>query len=542
MTHIARSFAPLVGKHGWRDTDRMPTDHQGSPGPTIVLTGEPLTIVQVEDLSFGRSRIEIPAVTIDRVRASRGVVERAMADGRTIYGVNTGFGSLANTRVAPDDLRALQLNLIRSHAACIGDPLPTQTVRAMLGLLCASLCRGHSGVRPVIVETLASMLNAGVTPIVPETGSVGASGDLAPLAHAVLVALGEGEAEHEGVRLGGKEAMRRAGIEPIHLEAKEGLALINGTHLMAARAALSMGAIDRCMDAAIVATGLAIDAAKATDSFLDPRVHTLRNQPNQAHAAALILRLLEGSAILPSHSVDDPRVQDPYSYRCAPVVLGAAMDLIEAARGTIERELGAVTDNPLVFGDDNSEGSDIVSAGNFHGMPLAVQLDALSIALCHVAGIAERRVFQLISARDPENPLTPYLSPKPGTQSGLMITQYTAAACVNEMQTLAFPASVANIPTCAGMEDYNSFGPTSARQLNRAVDLAQSVIAIEMLCCCAALDQQKLKSGRNLEEARRIVREAVPRLTEDRSPSPDIEAIRSMIGQGRFSRLVGSAE
>ncbi|MCB9847705.1 MAG: histidine ammonia-lyase [Phycisphaeraceae bacterium] len=511
-------------------------------GPSITLDGEPLTIEQVERLARNGARVVIPQETIGRVEASRSVVEKAMAEGRTIYGVNTGFGSLANTRVGAEDLRALQLNLIRSHAACVGDPLPSHTVRAMMGLLCASLCRGHSGVRPVVVETLAAMLNEGVTPIVPATGSVGASGDLAPLAHAVLVALGEGEAELEGMRMLGGDAMQQAGIDPIHLEAKEGLALINGTHLMAARAALALSAIERCLGAAFVATGLAIDAAKATDSFLDPRVHAVRNQPNQAKAAAIIRDLLAGSETLPSHRVDDPRVQDPYSYRCAPVVLGAAMDLIDAARAVVERELGAVTDNPLVFGHDGSEGADVVSAGNFHGMPLAVQLDTMSIALCHVAGIAERRVFQLIAARDPENPLTPYLSPKPGTQSGLMITQYTAAACVNELQSLANPASVSNIPTCAGMEDYNSFGPTSAAQLNRAVDLAHWVIAIEILCCCAALDQHPLKTGRRLEQARRIVRETVPPLTEDRSPSPDIEAIVSLIRAGAFLNLIDHPE
>ena len=520
----------------------MPDPLKPSPDEVIMLTGEPLTFGDVERIAHAHAVIEIPEETIDRIKASRSIVENAMAEGRTIYGVNTGFGSLANTRVGPDDLRALQLNLIRSHAACVGNPLPIPTVRAMLGLLCASLCRGHSGVRPVVVKTLVEMLNVGITPIVPETGSVGASGDLAPLAHAVLVALGEGEAELAGKRYTGGDALRQVGIEPIQLEAKEGLALINGTHLMAACASLSLCAIDRLMAAAVVATGLAIDAAKATDAFLDPRVHAVRNQPNQARAASLILDQLAGSAILPSHRVDDPRVQDPYSYRCAPVVLGAAMDLIDAARGTIERELGAVTDNPLVFGADHSDGPDIVSAGNFHGMQLAVQLDTLSIAMCHIAGIAERRIFQLLAARDPYNPLLPHLSPKPGAQSGLMVTQYTAAACVNELQTLATPASVANIPTCAGMEDYNSFGPTSARQLDRAVDLASNVVAIELLCCCAALDQQPLKTGRKLEKARRIVREEVPALTEDRPPSPDIEAIKSMILAGRFSSLVVETE
>jgi len=504
----------------------------------ISLTGAALKIEQVERIAYGQATVEVSEQAHERILGSRAVVERAMADGRTVYGINTGFGSLASTRIPPAELRDLQLNLIRSHAAGVGDPLPIITVRAMSALLCASLCRGLSGVRPVVAETLTAMLNRGVTPVVPETGSVGASGDLAPLAHSVLVMLGEGEAFHDGQRMPGGEAMRLAGVEPIRLEAKEGLALINGTHLMTARACLALCVIDRLMSAALIATGLAIDAAKATDAFLDPRVHEARNQPNQALTAKALRRLLEGSEILPSHRVDDPRVQDPYSYRCAPVVLGACLDLIGAARGVVERELGAVSDNPLVFGDDGSGGPDIISAGNFHGMPIAVQLDSLGVALCHLAGIAERRVFQLLSARDPVNPLTPHLSPKPGTQSGLMITQYTAAACVNELQTLSTPASVANIPTCAGMEDYNSFGPTAATQLNRGVDLASYVIAIELLCCCAALDQQKHRTGPTLEQARRLIREVVPPLTEDRSPTPDIEAINRLIRAGQFLPLV----
>ncbi len=465
------------------------------------------------------------------IRASRRVVDDVVARRQVTYGVNTGFGSLSRVQIPADQVRQVQRNLIRSHAAGIGEWLPRDIVRAVMLILAASLSRGHSGVRLEVVETLIAMLNANITPLVPSRGSVGASGDLAPLAHVILVLIGEGEAEVDGEVISGADALSQAGIEPIVLEAKEGLALINGTHLMAAIGSLLCVDVGRLLEAAISTAALSIDACRATDAFLDERVHQIRHQTGQQYVAQKMRELLAGSQVVLDHKTDDPRVQDPYSLRCTPQVLGAASDMIDYVRQIIERELGAVTDNPLVF-----ENGDVISAGNFHGMPLAMALDSLSIAVAHIAGISERRVYYLLSASDSENPLNPYLSPQPGLHSGLMIAQYTAAAACNEIQTLAAPASVHNIPTSAGMEDYNSMGVTAAHQAWHAVDLAMHVVAIELLCSAEALDYQRpLRSGDGVEHVHDLVRAEVPRLTEDRSPTPDIQKIVTLIREGVFS-------
>src|SRR5690606_32365264 len=373
--------------------------------------------------------------------------------------------------------------------------LAPEFVRAMQLLLVASLCRGLSGVRPLLAERLVQLLNANVVPIVPSVGSVGASGDLAPLAHAALILIGEGEAWYDGARLDGRTVLSRLGLEPLELEAKEGLALINGTHLMAGIGALALLDIERLFAAALCAAAMSIDACRGTDAFLDDRVHAARGQSGQREVAERLRALIAGSQIVPSHLHDDPRVQDPYSLRCAPQVLGAALDAITFARGIVARELGAVTDNPLVF-DESSNTRRVVAAGNFHGMPLAMAFDLLLVALAHVAGISERRVYYILAASDAENRLNPHLSPDPGLHSGLMITQYVAAACCNELVGLATPASVANIPTSAGMEDYNSFGANSALKLRRAIERTRQVVAIELLCAAEALEYQRpLRSG-----------------------------------------------
>lgn len=522
------------------DTSRMPTqptsddsDH-GSPLP---ITGARIAPWELEQVAvFGRP-VEIAAEARGRLERSNRTLLEAIGKGVALYGVNTGFGSLARQRVPADELADVQRNLLRSHAAGVGDPLPVQTVRAMMTLLACSLSRGHSGVRPVVVTTLAELLNAGITPIVPETGSVGASGDLAPLAHACLTLIGEGRVRFRAETMDAAEAMKQAGIEPIELGPKEGLALINGTHLMAARAALTFTGIRRLVDAALCATAMSIDAVRATDSFLDDRVHAIRQQPGQQSVAARLRDLLRNSQIIPSHREDDPRVQDPYSFRCSPQVLGAAIDQLEHSARVIERELEAVTDNPLIFErtDDNDAARTVVSAGNFHGMPLALTMDTVAVALCHIAGMAERRVFFMLAASDPQNPINPHLSRHPGVESGYMITQYTAAACCNEMITLATPASVSNIGTCAGMEDYNSFGPRSTAKAERSLDLCRKVVAIELLCAAEALEYQRpLKSGDGVERAFNLVRSVVPRLQRDRSPASDIRVIEELIAGGRF--------
>ena len=501
----------------------------------LTLTGAPLSIAEVEAVARHARPVALAPDAARRLAESRAVLDSAIASGRTLYGVNTGFGSLARERIGADQLREVQRNLLRSHAAGVGEPLPEETVRALTLLLAASLSRGRSGARPIVVEGLIGLLNAGVTPIVPSVGSVGASGDLAPLAHAALVLIGEGEARHHGETMTGAAALARARLEPIELAAKEGLALINGTHLMAAQASLALADIDRLISASICAAAMSIDACRGTDAFLDDRVHALRNQVGQADAARRIAALIEGSAIIPSHLHDDPRVQDPYSLRCAPVVLGAAMDQLRGARAVVERELGAVTDNPLVFDEPGDADRLVVSAGNFHGMPLAMQMDATAIALTTIAGIAERRVYYILAASDSENPLTPHLSPQPGLHSGLMIVQYTAAACVNEMVTLSAPACVANIPTSAGMEDYNSFGPRCAAKARRAVELCRHVVAIELLCAAEAMEYQRpLTSGAGVEAAHALVRSVAPKLMADRPPAPDIAAIGALIRDGRF--------
>ncbi len=495
----------------------------------LVIDGSPLTPAHVVGVARDRNSVRIAPHAVERMAAARAVVESHLADGQAHYGVNTGFGALSRQRVADSDLAALQRNLVRSHAAGVGPALSEDVVRATMLLLLASLARGRSGVRPAVPEHLAAMLNAGVTPHVPETGSVGASGDLAPLAHIALAMIGEGP------MLSGPSdaALRTAGLTPLAFEAKEGLALINGTHLMAAQASLLIADFDRFFAAALIACAMSIDACKATDAFLDPRIAAARNQPGPAHVADRLRGLLAGSTIIPSHRDNDPRVQDPYSLRCAPVVLGAAHDLVGYVKNALAYELGAVTDNPLVFTQGEPP---IVSAGNFHGMPIALPLDTIPIAISHIAGISERRTFNLLSASDPQNPVPASLSPRPGLHSGLMIAQYTAAACCNEIQGLCTPATVANIPTSAGMEDYNSFGPRSAAKARRALELARSVVAIELLCSAEALEYHRpLVSGVKVEQAHAAIRARAPRLTSDRPPAADIDAIAGLIHGGAFA-------
>jgi len=496
---------------------------------TVSLDASPLTIAQVVSVARRGERVALDPAVGSRLAAMRTKLEALTTDGNAYYGINTGFGSLARTRINSEKLRELQANLIRSHAAGVGEPLNEDIVRAMMLLLAASLSRGHSGVRPVVVETIIAWLNAGLTPIVPGLGSVGASGDLAPLAHAVLAMMGEAPT------LDGRTP-RDAGIEPLALEAKEGLALINGTHLMAARSALLVHDLDRLMTSALLANAISIDAFRASACYLDPRVHAIRNQPGTQEIAAKLIGLLQPSEICESHQTDDPRVQDPYSFRCSPYVLGAVLDAAAHVRDVTERELGAVTDNPLLF--ENGNTLDVVSAGNFHGMPIALPLDALAIAIAHIAGISERRVFAILAASDPETHLLPYLSHGPGLHSGLMIAQYTSAALVNEIAGLASPASVINLPTSAGIEDYNSFGPRSAAKAARAIELTESVVAIEMICAAEGVEfHRPLKSGPAVEEALRRIRAVVPSFSADRSPAPAIEAVSAMIRDDAFGDI-----
>ncbi|MCE9618591.1 MAG: histidine ammonia-lyase [Planctomycetes bacterium] len=495
----------------------------------LELNGEPLSISLVNQVARGGRAVRIGAKGRENLLAAHRAVAAVAAGSTAVYGINTGFGSLAHVRVPAEQLRQLQHNIVRSHAAGVGKPLPTDVVRGMLLILAASLCRGHSGVRVEVVERILQLLEHDITPQIPEIGSVGASGDLAPLAHAMLALLGEGDVSVGGKIMSAAAALKAHNLKPLELEAKEGLALLNGTHLMASRAALAFEEIDSLRGAAISAAAMSMDACLASHSPLDERIHQARKQPGQIAVAAAMRGLLAGSQIPDSHKDNDPRVQDPYGLRCSPQVIGAAFDQLDFARGVIERELGAVTDNPLVFAGGKG-GFDIVSGGNFHGMPLALAMDQAKVALCHIAGISERRTFWILSGHDPMNRVKPHLATHPGLESGLMIVQYTAAACCNELQSLAHPASVGNVSTCGGIEDYNSFGPTSATQLARAVELCRSVIAIELYVMTQALEAQRpLRSGAGVEATYKLVRSRVKPLAGDRSPAPDLAAIIDLI-------------
>ncbi len=504
------------------------------PHTIHILPDAPLTPPQIAQIARDRTPLQLTPESRQAIAACRAALERTLDDGLPHYGINTGFGSLSNQRINREDLATLQRNLIRSHAAGVGQPLPADVVRAMMAVLAASLARARSGVRPELVEHLLAVLNADITPVVPESGSVGASGDLAPLAHVALTLIGEGDAFTDAGRIPAADALRRAGLAPIELTAKEGLALINGTHLMTGRMALICEDLRHVIKGALHATALSIDGSRASHGFLDHRVYEARNQPGPARVAAALRGLLAGGTIADSHKDNDPRVQDPYSFRCAPLVLGAAIDAIESCEARLRHELGAVTDNPLIFHDDAH--TDIVSAGCFHGMTVALPLDTLAIAIAHIAGIAERRTYHMLSVFDPHSELRAFLSPRPGLQSGYMIVQYAAAALCNELIGLANPASVANLSTCAGMEDYNSFGPRSAAKAARAVELARSVVAIELLCSAEAVEAHRPhRTGDVLERTIATIRDRVPPLTEDRTPSPDIAALEALIQSGHFT-------
>jgi len=501
----------------------------------LILDGSPLSLADVEAVARHGRSVRVDDATGKSLAATRQVVSRHADDVRAIYGVNTGFGSLAIQRIAPDDVRNVQINLLRSHAAGVGEPLEEDVVRAMMVIAAASLARNRSGVRPEVIDLLCAFLNRRITPVVPSRGSVGASGDLAPLAHLALALIGEAEVFYAEQRVPAGLALKQTGLSPVTLQGKEGLALINGTHMMTAIAALGLCDTDRLSEASVCAGAMAVDACRATDRPFDARLHQARNQPGQQRVAELVRNLLEGSTILPSHKEDDPRVQDPYCLRCIPQVLGAVLDTVDFMRYVVLRELGGVTDNPLVFETEDKNDVEFLSGGNFHGMPIAIALDTLKIALTHIAGIAERRIFWLLAASDSENPVNVYLSPQPGLHSGLMIPQYTAAACCNELRTLATPASVSNISTSAGMEDYNSMGATSALHARTAVELATQVVAIEFLVMAEALEYQRpLQSGNAIERAHQVIRKAVPKLIADRSAAPDIKRIVGLIRQGEF--------
>ena len=487
-----------------------------------------LTLADLESVARGATPPPLTDVDRRRIAAGRALVDQLLASDATVYGVTTGFGQLSSVRIAPADASELQRNLLRSHAIGAGEPLPAEIVRGMLHLLQNALRKGHSGVREELVERCLGLLEHDVVPVVPAKGSVGSSGDLAPLAHLGLVLLGEGEATVDGERLGGAEALRRAGLEPLTLAAKEGLALINGTHLMAAAGALALRDAERVLEAATVACALSLEAFKGSTAPFDARLHALRRQPGQERVAARLRGLLAGSDVVASHA-DCGRVQDPYTLRCAPQVLGAVADALAYVGGALERELDAVTDNPLLFPDDG----DVRSGGNFHGQPLSLPLDHLALALCELASFSERRTYALLSPSYAGLP--PFLTPHPGLNSGLMIAQYTAAALVDESTVLAHPAGAASIPTSAGMEDFNSMGATAALKARTVVANAAHVVAIELACACQGVEfHRPLRTTPPLEGAIAAVRERVPRLEQDRSLAGELARLADDLRLGRL--------
>jgi histidine ammonia-lyase len=502
----------------------------------IQLTGNHLTLEQVAQVAYEAAAVELALEARSRMDASRAVVEKLLASGATVYGVNTGFGELATVRISPDELRQLQANLVRSHACGVGEPLSEAETRAVMLLRANTLAKGHSGVRPVVVETLCAMLNAGVHPVIPSQGSVGASGDLAPLAHLAQVVIGEGEAFLKGRRLPGDDAMKRAGIAPLVLEAKEGLSLLNGTQGMLALLALGLLAAETLADTADVAAALSLDALRGSPTAFDERIARARPYPGQATCARNLLRLNAGSEIRESHrsAEKDPRVQDAYSLRCTPQVHGAVRDALAHVRTVVQVELNSATDNPLVFADSG----EILSGGNFHGQPLAMAADHLAVALATLGGIAERRIEHMTN---PSTSLLPaFLTAQPGLNSGFMLAQVTAAALASENKALAAPHSADSIPTSGNQEDYVSMGMGAARRLARMLDNLRNVLAIELLAACQGIDLlAPLRTGKEAQKAWDIVRSVSPRVDADRSLAPDIAAVAARIADGSFQKILG---
>lgn len=502
----------------------------------VLLQGMALTGADVMAVARHYAPVALGAEAVARMRAARQVIDRMADEGQKVYGVTTGFGHLSRVRIPREQLTELQHNLLRSHAAGLGEALSEEVVRAMMVLLAASLARGNSGVRVEVVEQLIALLNRRFYPVVPSRGSVGASGDLAPLAHLALTLIGEGEVFSRGERMSGGEALAQTGLTPLTLRAKEGLALINGTHLMEAIAILTLADAQTLVRAAEVACAMSIEGLMGSHVPLDPRIHARRNQVGQRVTAARLLALVKDSQINDSHH-DCPRVQDPYTMRCAPQVLGAVRDALEYCAGVFERELDAVTDNPLVFPEDD----EVLSGGNFHGQPLALALDTMGIALTQLASFAERRIYNLMGPHDwDENGAPLFLTPSPGLNSGFMIVQYVAAALTNEIKVLAHPASIDSIPTSAGMEDFNSMGATSALKMLRIIEQARQVVAIEFLCAAQMLDfRLPLQPGAGVKRAFNLVRSFVPRLENDRVMAPDIETLARAIFDGAFDKVPG---
>jgi histidine ammonia-lyase len=501
---------------------------------TVRLDGAHLTLEDLESVARGRRPVAVDPAAREGVARARRVVDDAVAQQAVVYGVNTGFGNFADVVIPAGRLRELQLNLVRSHAAGVGEPLTRAQTRALMLLRANVLAKGFSGVRPETLDLLVAMINAGVHPVVPSQGSVGASGDLAPLAHLALALVGEGQCDYQDRVRPSAEALGAAGLRPVVLEAKEGLALINGTQLMTAVAGLALAEAWRLARTADVTGALTLDALKGTDVAFDPRIHAARPHPGQAASARNLRKLLAGSPIRESHR-DCGKVQDAYTLRCMPQVHGAVRDALEFATRTISIEINAATDNPMVFADSG----ELLSGGNFHGEPVAIAADVLAIAAAELGAISERRTERLVNPA--LSGLPAFLTPEGGIQSGLMIAHVTAAALASENKTLAHPASVDSIPTSANKEDHVSMGVTAAAKAARAVANTRRILAVEAIAACQALEFLKpLETSPALRAAYARVRRTVPPYDTDRILSPEIEAVAAVVSEGTLALDAGS--
>ena len=486
-----------------------------------------LTLGMLRRIARGEARVALDPATRPAIDASRAAVQQAVDHGAPAYGINTGFGKLAKTHIANDQLERLQTNLVHSHAVGTDPLLDDATVRLVLMLKAASLARGYSGVRPEVIDALMALYNAGVLPSLPSQGSVGASGDLAPLAHMTLALMGEGEVRVDGTAVAATEGLRRAGLSAMSLAAKEGLALLNGTQVSTALALKALFEVEDIFAAAVVTGALSVDAAKGSDTPFDARIQEVRGQPGQIDVAAKYRFLLSGSEIRRSHLVDDDRVQDPYSLRCQPQVMGACLDLVRHVAATLSIEANAVTDNPLVFADSG----EVLSGGNFHGEPVALAADVLALAIAEIGALSERRIALLID--ESLSGLPPFLVRDPGINSGFMMAHVTAAALASENKSLAHPASVDSLPTSANQEDHVSMSTFAARRLGDMTRNSRAIVAIELLAAAQGIDfRAPLKTSQKLQAVHDAVRKRVAFYAEDRYFAPDISAISDLVGSG----------
>jgi len=500
----------------------------------LQLRGQPLALKEIAEIASGKVRLELAPAAMAQMEASRRVVRRVAGEHVPVYGINTGFGKLCEVRIADDAIERLQLNLVRSHACGLGRPLSQEETRVVMALRANTLALGYSGVRPLIAEILVAMLDRGVLPVIPEKGSVGASGDLAPLAHLALAIIGEGEVDYQGRRWPSREALRLVRLEPVRLEAKEGLALLNGTQALTAVGGLALWRAWRVAGLADVAGAMSLEALLGTPVAFDQRIHAARPHAGQAVTAARLRSLLEGSDVDPARrraqGAPPARVQDAYSLRSMPQVHGAVRGALAYAREAVETETGSATDNPLVFADTG----EVLSGGNFHGAPLALAYDSAAIAMTTLAGIGERRIDRLVNP-DLNDGLPAFLASDPGVSSGFMIAQVVAASLLNESKVLAHPASVDSLPTSGGQEDHVSMGMTAATKLRAIVENGEYMVAIELLAAAEALRyREPFEPGPQIRRVVEVVRSLAPPLEEDRPLAGDIEATAAAIRQGRF--------